>query len=621
MRVALVIGNSDYQSSNIHDLKNPQNDATDVARALKGFGFNVDLQLNLDKTGLGAAMTNFATVARKADVALFYYAGHGVQLDLRNYLVPVDAELRSADDVINRNVPLDSLTAATEGMKGSLLIFIDACQENPLGQRDGLARIPVSANQFVALAALPDNTAADGAGRNSPFSEAFISNAGVPGRNISDVMLEVRLDVLAATGSQVPWDNSSLTQQIVFVPGEPQVLPPETMLWRTASSLADPSLLSAYVDRFPEGPHVEEARTLLASLEPTDLAMRAVTPDAAAPSGGEEALWQLANSSRWRPLLEVYVSRYPAGAHLDEANDLLKVLPDPNAADESAELTCERLATHPNDETPQFPGVPAARLRQNAKAAIEACRTAHADYPQVHKFTTFLARALFVDGETDEALTLFNEAAEAGNIRAMTTLGGLYESGAGVPADLSKAVGFYEKAVAAGADDAAVNLARILAEGKGYPQDLPRAVSLLEHASDEGSEQAAFNLGVLALNNQGVPTDKARDYFALASDRGFTEGHFRAALLYESDELGPRDPQRSAEYLLRAVAADSGNMLNWIKTREVTLGKDTVAVLQQRLSDLHDYSGPIDGSLGPKTLEALRVYRFGGLTANAMLGG
>lgn len=615
-RVALVIGNSDYQAPRVPDLANPKNDAEDVARALRGFGFNVDLQQNLDQAGMVAAMSNFAVSARSADVALFYYAGHGLQLDLRNYLVPVDAELQSADDVINRTVALDSLTAAAVGLKGSLLIFIDACQQNPLGQRDGLARIPVSVNQFVALAALPDMAAADGAGRNSPFTEAFLTNAGAPGKSISEVMLQVRLDVLAATGSQVPWDNSSLTREIVFVPGSDDqtdaALSPETMLWRTASSLGDPTLVDAYLARFPDGAHAEDARMLLASVEPEDLAQRALTPGPES-SGGEEALWQLASTSRWPPLLEVYVSRYPQGAHLQEAQELLSILPNPDAPDASPEVTCERLTTHPNDATPQFPGVSSARLRENAAAAIEACRTAHRNFPDIHKYTSFLARALYLGGEIKEAIALFTEAADAGNIRAMTTLGAIYETGTGPTEYPGMAVDYYQRAASAGANDAAVNLARMLAEGTGVPQDLPKAVSLLKDASSAGSQQAAFNLGVLALNNQGVPAAEARSWFGLASDRGYVEGHFRAALLYESSELGPPDTKRAAEYALRAIAADSGNMLRWIEDREVVFSADTVSELQTRLSGLGYYTGAVDGQLGPGTLNALRKYRFGGL--------
>lgn len=609
-RIALVIGNAQYASERIPDLKNPVNDAEDVARALRSYGFEVDLQLDLDKEALSAAMDGFAGEAQTADVALFYYAGHGMQVDLRNYLAPVDAEYASHEDVINRSVPLDALTEAIGDIEGSLLIFIDACQENPTGGRDGLARIPVARNQFVALAALPDNVAADGVGRNSPFTEAFLANVGVPGRNISDIMLAVRQDVIAATGSQVPWDNSSLTQEIVFVPGEESALSPETQMWRLASSLKDTNLVRSYLDRFPDGVHVADAEQLLASL--TEGAVPDL-PDDVRSLEVEGNLWQLASRSRWRPLLESYLERYPAGTHAEEARELMGVLTDPSAPDQSAAFTCERLATHPNDETAAFAGVPAGRLQLNAAEAIEACRAARAEFPTLHKYTVFLARALYLGGQTEEGTALFREAAEAGNIRALTTLGAFYENGSGVEQDLAQAAQYYQRAADAGAADAAVNLARMLVEGKGVEPDVTKAVALLKAASDAGSRQAAYNLGVLALNNLGVPVDDAQGYFALASDRGYADGHFRAAALYETDRFGKRDPERAAEYLLRAVASDSGSTLALIEGREVQFGQDTISALQRRLSLLRYFDGTVDGQLGPQTFEALRAYRFGGL--------
>lgn len=609
-RIALVIGNAQYASDRIPDLANPANDAEDIARALRGYGFSVSLHLDLDQAAMTAAMADFAKGARTADIALFYYAGHGMQVDLRNYLAPVDAEYATHEDVINRSVPLDALTESTGDIEGSLLIFIDACQENPAGGRDGLARIPVSRNQFVALAALPDSLAADGTGRNSPFSEAFLANIGVPGRNISDVMLAVRQDVIAATGSQVPWDNSSLTQEIVFVPGEESALSPETQMWRLASSLKDPNLARSYIDRFPDGVHVADAEQLLASL-----------PEGALPSQGsdvrslevEDNLWQLASTSRWRPLLESYLERYPDGTHAQEARELVGILSDPADPGQSAAFTCERLATHPNDETAAFAGVPAARLQLNAAEAIAACREAHAQFPHLHKFTAFLARALYLGGETEAGTTLFREAAAAGNIRALTTLGAFYETGSGVAQDLAEAARYYRLAADAGASDAAVNLARLMVEGKGVDTDIEQAVALLKTASEAGSRQAAFNLGVLALNNLGLPIEEAPAYFALASDRGYVDGHFRAAALYETDRFGARDSERAAEYLLRAIASDSGDTLALMEGGEVQFGVDTVSAVQRRLALLRYFDGTVDGQLGPQTFEALRAYRFGGL--------
>ena len=615
-RVALVIGNADYAGLPV--LANPRNDAEDVARALKGFGFDVEVKSDLDQAGLTGAMNAFAAAAKDADVALFYYAGHGIQIDLRNYLIPTDAVFASKEDVVTRSVPLDVLTAAAQGMEGSLLVFLDACQENPLNGPDGLARIPVARNQFVALAALPDKRAADGVGRNSPFSAAFLANAGIPGIDVSDVMLKVRLDVLAATGSQVPWDNSSLTQQIVFVPGEATALSPETQLWQAASSLSDPILLNHYLERFPDGPHAADAQLLLgsasAAVVPGDDATRSTEEATGGYGQGEEALWQVASTSRWRPLLESYVEHFPDGRHLQEARELMAILPHPESMEESPAYTCERLATHPYDETATFAGVSAARLKEHAGQAVEACRTAHGQFPDIHKYTTFLARALFVTGNTDEALTLFEAAAAVGNVRAIITLGALYEAGAGVPQDVVKAAQHYERAAAVGATDAAVNLARLLALGEGaLSADLPRAIELLEQASAAGSKEAAFNLGALAARETGLPLSSAAGYFALASDRGFVKAHALAASVYDQAKYGARDPRLAAEYLFRAVATDDGSTLQNLTTKKLPLSRETVVELQRHLAELGYYNEAVDGLFGGQTLDALRTYRFAGV--------
>jgi hypothetical protein len=612
--VALVIGNAQYQSERIPDLANPANDAEDVARALRGFGFSVNLQLDLDKSTMTEVMANFATTARTADVALFYYAGHGMQVDLRNYLAPTDAEYTSHEDVINKSVALDALTQAAAGMEGALLIFLDACQENPTGGQDGLARIPVARNQFVALAALPDALAADGAGRNSPFTEAFLANAGAPGKNISDVMLAVRQDVVATTGSQVPWDNSSLTREVVLVPGEETALSTETQVWRLASSLKDANLARGYLDRFPDGVHAADAEMLLASIGEAVPSRDATTVRALEV---ESDLWQLASSSRWPPLLSTYLERFPDGAHADEARELVAILTAPSDSNQDAAATCERLATHPNDATPAVAGVPGSRLRANAASAIAACSEAHRSLPQVHKFTALLARAHFVGGDTEAGLALFREAAEAGNIRALTTLGALYEQGSGVQQDLVEAAKYYKQAADAGAADATVNLARMMVSGAGVKQNVAGAVDLLKKAADDGSREAAFNLGVLAISDLGVPLSEAREYFALASDRGYAEGHFRAAALFDTERLGGREPERAAEYLLRAIASDAGDTLGRLQSTPGAFSADTIRQVQNRLAALGFLNGNADGQLGPMTLEALKAYRFGGIGTGA----
>ena len=130
-RVALVIGNGDYLT--IEALANPTNDAGDVAAALDNLGFEVFLGLDADRNAMRGLIAQFVDAARSADVALFYYAGDGFQIDARNYLLPTDAVIRGREDVESRTIDLNQITSALEGTAASTLIFLDACRDNPLG--------------------------------------------------------------------------------------------------------------------------------------------------------------------------------------------------------------------------------------------------------------------------------------------------------------------------------------------------------------------------------------------------------------------------------------------------------------------------------------------------------
>jgi hypothetical protein len=231
-RAALVIGNGAYKHAG--KLPNPVNDAGDMAAALKELGFDVVLGLDLDKRDFDAKVREFARVLRDADTALLYYAGHGLQVAERNYLVPIDAQLESERDLDFEAVGLDFILKQMELNRESKtsIVFLDACRDNPLarnlaramGTRSaavgrGLAQVQAGVGTFVAYSTQPGNVALDGKGRNSPFTAALARSVREPGRNITSMMIEVRKQVLAATaGKQVPWDHSALTGDFYFHP-------------------------------------------------------------------------------------------------------------------------------------------------------------------------------------------------------------------------------------------------------------------------------------------------------------------------------------------------------------------------------------------------------------------
>lgn len=364
-RVALIIGNSDYQA--VASLDNPKNDALDISVALEGLGFQVILGRDLTREGMEQSAADFAQAASDADVALFYYAGHGFQVGGQNYLVPTDARIARPEDATAQTLPVTQILDAMAKAPGLKLVILDACRDNPFGaslpgEESGLARIGTEADFLFSYATQPGNVAYDGTGRNSFFTQALLHHLYTPGQPVSDMMIAVRRDVMTATGGQqIPWENSSLTRQFAFDTNPPD-MSEETLFYQVATGARDDALMQLYVDLYPQGAHVGEAMDWLQT------GTRTRSIDRSDPDEQAERLWTLAQRSRVRPLLQFYLDRYPDGAHAAQAQQLLALLPD--LADSTPAALCERLATHPRDATAGTSGVPFERLKQNAVAAI-----------------------------------------------------------------------------------------------------------------------------------------------------------------------------------------------------------------------------------------------------------
>ena len=254
-RVALVIGNSDYLD--VPALENPRNDAEDVAAALKRLGFETTVSLDADRAAMQAAIDEFSGKVEGADVALFYYAGHAMQHQGVNYLMPVDANLTSAAG-LRRMTRLNDVVADVKRAKALRIMVIDACRDNPLTEKldgtqvasagasrsAGLAKIssrtmarnapqnaePASrGGDIIVYAAEAGRTAADGAGRNSPFSSAFVKYVETEGQEVVALMRRVTTSVQEETkGEQRPELSIAVPFEFYFKPGPPQ--PPPTVL-------------------------------------------------------------------------------------------------------------------------------------------------------------------------------------------------------------------------------------------------------------------------------------------------------------------------------------------------------------------------------------------------------
>lgn len=221
--VALVVGNGAYSKE---PLANPTNDARDIAVALQDLGFTVDLQLNVSLTQFSTAVQTFRTnVNREGKTAVFYFSGHGIQVNGENYLLPVDVVSLTPADVAGKTIALQTVFNALGARNAPNLFIVDACRINVFasGPADtwvkGLA-VPNNPppNSLIAFSTSPGSVAADGGeGVHSPYTRALLKYIRKPGQNVNEMFSSIRTDVESNTdGIQVPWENTSLTSVLVL---------------------------------------------------------------------------------------------------------------------------------------------------------------------------------------------------------------------------------------------------------------------------------------------------------------------------------------------------------------------------------------------------------------------
>jgi len=328
-KVALVVGNSRYDS--VSQLTNPRNDATDIAAALEAIDFDVTVEFDVAQVDMLGTLRRFSEKARLADIALIYYAGHGIEVGNQNYLIPIDARLSSDADVPFETVTLDQVILAAEGAKQLSLVILDACRNNPFIQKmdqtsstrsigRGLAEIEPNGNTMVAYAAKAGSVAWDGNGRNSPYAGALINALGEPKLEISFLFRRIRDQVLEFTqGEQEPYTYGSLSSEqlflneqiaaveadVVYKPAQdlPSTDPiPNTLaadsfqlkqyeaLWAAVKNTNDPEAIQFYVDTYPESPFVPLAEFMLGKMKASGSAPPNIdaVPTAISPNKKEE---------------------------------------------------------------------------------------------------------------------------------------------------------------------------------------------------------------------------------------------------------------------------------------------------------------------------------------------
>lgn len=319
-RLALVIGNSDYRGA---QLVNPVNDARAMAGLFGQAGFTVAAHLDAKRADMLAAIERFGAAIKRPQTrqVVFYYAGHGAQLDWRNYLLPVDAEVSTANEIKERCVDLGLLLGQLGAARDrTFIIILDACRNNPFGsaykpEQKGLSQFDAPVGSLLAYATAPGNVASDGSGKNGLYTENLLREFSQRGARIEDALKRVRLNVrLASNGAQIPWETTSLESDVFLFNGEQTKLSDAELEKQVEADLAEWLRIKSsrkaddwvgYLRHFPNGRFAEIAQMRLAGLlAETEKAAAAgvasVTPaqgNAATPAPGKSAIPTIRNEA------------------------------------------------------------------------------------------------------------------------------------------------------------------------------------------------------------------------------------------------------------------------------------------------------------------------------------
>ncbi len=331
-RVALVIGNGEYKS--VPKLPNPPNDASDVEDSLKRLNFSVRKVINGRYDDMRRALLQFGRDARTADIALVFYAGHGIEVGGENWLIPTDAELRTDIDVDHEAISLRSILPILENSSKLGLIILDACRNNPFDAKmkrtirrravsRGLAEVEPTGNVLVAYAAKDGTTAADGNGRNSPYTASLLKYIEQPGMEINFLFRNVRDDVIAATRrEQFPFVYGSLSRDAIYLKPpqkKPPAMRPDEMAWTFLRDNGGIPALRKFISQFPTSPFALAARDRIAALQQAaDAIPKPPRPD--------DIAWNLLQNSDNIAVLKNFLQQFPKSPFAPAARDRIAAL-------------------------------------------------------------------------------------------------------------------------------------------------------------------------------------------------------------------------------------------------------------------------------------------------------
>ena len=583
-RVALVIGNAGYT---FNPLKNPRHDAELMTRTLSGLGFEVLSVYDAAAPEMRKAVTDFGRRLQAPDtVALFYYAGHGVQADGENYLIPLGAGIANMNEVAINAISLsDVLKSMARSNTRMNIVILDACRDNPFAATSvtssiettrglgtgGLAPAVAPSGTIIGYATAPGQVSRDGEGDHSPYTAALAASMPAPGLTVEDVFRNARRQVLDVTGGkQTPWEHSSLIGEFYFnrkssdrfAGAPPGGTDPATQLrlseleaWEKIKDITEAAVLKAHIARFPDGLFAELASVKIARLQtPGDIKpweSSVITGDIARDAAAEDA-----------------AVIYERAVKLDAAA---------STNDDRAKVT-----------------------KLYGEAAMLGLPSAMYSYGRAYDNGRGVTKNL------NEAARWYGLAADKNHTGAMAALGTMYEYGDGVKPDLAEAVRLYLLSSEAGDPAGLTSLGYLYAQGKGVARNPTEARRLYTLAVEKGHARAMYNLALMTLRGEGGRPNlsEAIKLLKQATEKGHAGATEELAELYDRGRGVTRSPKLAAEYIILAqkAAHRDGRKID-AGSRSWTFA--TKRELQRQLAGKGLYKGTIHGFFNDATRKAL----------------
>ena len=549
-RVALVIGNGGYASN---PLRNPVNDARAMAQVLGRLGFAVTLKTDVDQRDMERAINRFGKSLPKDGVALFFYAGHGLQINGRNYLIPIGKQISDAADVKYDAVDAGRVVDRMEQAHAMLnIVILDACRDNPFrGLRSGgqgLAAMTGGSGTIIAFATSPGSYAADGSGNNGVYTGALVRNLARPGLSVEQVFKRTAAQVQKQCSEQIPWFTSSFTGDFYFQPGAPHAKPAIQPQIRSANSIeGETAEIRRSAEQGDAWAQCKLGFCYFAGIGVSKNVKEAVRWFGKADEQGHP----------WAPFALLFYY-YDSGADLNNYEE------------------AQRLA----DKTEkQF--LTAKRARSGvSKEAEDTVRWFRKSAEQGNVWAQGVLGACYMAGEgvspdSEEGMRWVRKAAEQGNAWAQLALGICCQEGMGGAKDKKEGAHWIRKAAEQGIALAQVELAYCYNRGEGVAKDYKEAVRWFRKAAEQGYNPAMNGLGLYYAHGQGVPEDekKAVRWWHKGIEQGCTASQHNLGVNLqrwrEAAERGRASAQYAVgycyEYGIGGVAKDVSEAVHWYR--------------------------------------------------------